>query len=122
MKAGRLLLNGSELVGRLLLATGMGQRMRGLLGRSDLPVGVGMWLSPCPSIHMLGMRFAIDVIFLDRQQRVGALRPNVKPGQLARGGRGAHSAVEVASGWLDLAALPVGTQLQVERSPGRSVA
>ncbi len=115
-----MLLEGRELVGDLLLATGLFQRMRGLLGRSDLPVGVGMWLSPCPSIHMLGMRFAIDVIFLDRQQRVVSLRSNVRPGQLVRGGRGAHSAVEVATGWLDLGLLPVGTQLQIERNGASS--
>ncbi len=113
MKQARLCLNGTELVARLYLATGIFQRMRGLLGRAMLPVGEGMWLSPCPSIHMVGMRFPIDVIFLDRDLRIVKLCPNVRPWQMAAGGRTAHSAIEVATGWLDLSSLPPGTPLQI---------
>ena len=44
-------------------------RLRGLLGTSELPADEGLWLSPCNSVHSLGMRYAIDVIFLNRELR-----------------------------------------------------
>ena len=42
-------------------------RMKGLLGRRDLPPGDGLLLRPASSIHMLFMRFAIDAVFLDKR-------------------------------------------------------
>ena len=45
-------------------------RMRGLLGRRGLAEGEGLLLQPAGSIHTFFMRFPIDVVFLDREQRV----------------------------------------------------
>jgi hypothetical protein len=45
-------------------------RMRGLLGRSRLALGSGMLLRNCRWIHTFGMRFPIDVVFLNREMRV----------------------------------------------------
>ncbi len=42
------------------------ERMRGLLGRPDLPAGTGMLFRRCRSVHTVGMRFPLDVVFLDR--------------------------------------------------------
>lgn len=46
------------------------RRMVGLLNRKSLPAGEGLWLRPCNSIHSIGMRFAFDAVFLDRNFRV----------------------------------------------------
>ncbi|WP_281349421.1 DUF192 domain-containing protein [Paraburkholderia hayleyella] len=53
------------------------ERMRGLLGRDQLADNEALLLKPCRSIHTFGMRFAIDVLFLDRHQRVVAIHPEV---------------------------------------------
>jgi uncharacterized membrane protein (UPF0127 family) len=45
-------------------------RTVGLIGRHHLEPGQGMWINPCNGIHMMFMRFAIDAVFLDRQERV----------------------------------------------------
>ncbi len=42
----------------------------GLMFRRDLEPGRGMWINPCNGIHMMFMRFPIDAVFLDRQDRV----------------------------------------------------
>jgi uncharacterized membrane protein (UPF0127 family) len=54
-------------------------RGMGLMFRSRLEPGRGMWINPCEggSIHMLFMRFAIDAVFLDRQGRVKKVFPNL---------------------------------------------
>ncbi|MDI3297630.1 MAG: DUF192 domain-containing protein [Bacillota bacterium] len=77
-------------------------RARGLLGRDGLEPGRALWLRPCGSIHMIGMRFPIDVIWLDRGNRVLRMDRDVPPG--IRGFRscpGARSALELAAGGAD---------------------
>lgn len=44
-------------------------RARGLMGRAGLEPAQGLWLEPCNSIHMLFMRFPIDVVFVQRLER-----------------------------------------------------
>jgi uncharacterized membrane protein (UPF0127 family) len=73
-------------------------RARGLLGRSGLPPGVALWLSPCRSIHTLGMRFAIDVVFVDAAFEVVALFAALPPRRLVWGGWRARGAFEFAAG------------------------
>jgi hypothetical protein len=63
----------------------MHERVQGWLGRDGVNDGEGLLLVPCGSIHTVGMRFSIDVAFLDRQGRVMKLCPQVKPGRLAWG-------------------------------------
>jgi uncharacterized membrane protein (UPF0127 family) len=56
-------------------------RFRGLLRtrREEFTSGQGLWIVPCQGVHTLGMRFAIDVIYLDSDMRVVHVEENVKP-------------------------------------------
>ena len=84
-------------VERLLVADGPFSRMRGLLGRRSLPDGEGLLIRPAPSVHTFFMRFPIDVVFLDRELSVVAVRPEVRPWRTA-GARGAKVTLEIAAG------------------------
>ncbi|BCG01022.1 hypothetical protein PPGU19_055900 [Paraburkholderia sp. PGU19] len=53
------------------------ERMRGLLGRSRLDADRALWLEPCNAVHTLGMRFPIDVVFIDRRGCVLSIHRNV---------------------------------------------
>lgn len=44
--------------------------MKGLLGRDALGEGESLWIKPCNSIHTIGMKFPIDVVFLDQSEKV----------------------------------------------------
>jgi len=55
-----------------------GSAPRALLGRSGLADDEGLWI-PTSSIHMFGMRFAIDVIYADRDGRVLKLVRGIRP-------------------------------------------
>lgn len=46
------------------------ERMRGLLGRPPLHNREGLLIQPCNSVHTLFMRYAVDVIYLDRNYSV----------------------------------------------------
>ena len=71
--------------------------MRGLLGRSGLEESEGLLLKPCGSVHTFFMRFPIDVVFLDRELSVVAVRPEL-PAWRTAGARGAKVALELAAG------------------------
>jgi len=113
MKVAKLAVDGRVLISRLWVAEGMFDRMRGLLGRSGLPEDDAMLLRPCGSIHTVGMQFSIDVIFLDQNQCVTRVVKALKPCRFALGGRGAHSAIEMEAGRLDLSVFSVGAPLEV---------
>jgi uncharacterized membrane protein (UPF0127 family) len=72
-------------------------RMRGLLGRAGLEPGESMLFRPAGSIHMLFMRFAIDVVFCDRELVVLGVVPGLRPWRMAAQ-RGAKVVVELAEG------------------------
>lgn len=72
-------------------------RLRGLLGRSGLDEGEGLLISPCRSIHCLGMKFPIDAIFLDKDYRVVAIHPDLQPGAMACNRKARH-VLEIKAG------------------------
>ena len=69
----------------LALANTHWTRLRGLLGtsRSDFRNGCGLWIVPCRGVHTLAMRFAIDVVYLDRAQAVVHIEQDLRPWRFA---------------------------------------
>ena len=92
-------------------------RFRGLMLQGSLSSGHGIVLVPCASVHMALMRFAIDVVYLDRERTVLKLVRNLQPYRISFGGRGAHSVVELPEGTLDRLELEVGDHLGFEEAP-----
>ncbi len=82
---------------RCAIADSFFTRLRGLLGRDELPRGEGLLLIPAPSVHTAFMRFPIDVVLLDRELRVLAVREAVGPWRTA-GVRGARMTLELPAG------------------------
>lgn len=102
---------GREVVAAVERADSFWRRGLGLLGRTGLPIGAALWIAPCSSIHMFGMRFALDLLFLDADLRVVKIVRNIRPWQMATGGPDAYSVVELATGWLPADAVAIGDQL-----------
>lgn len=82
---------------RILRAATYGTRLRGLLGASGLPRRHGLLLQGTSSIHTLGMRFAIDLIWLGRDGSVLRVDEHVAPGR-SRRCRGAAGVIEIGAG------------------------
>jgi uncharacterized protein len=104
--------DGEVLLGDVECAFRMLQRMKGLLGRSSLGPGRALWISPCNAIHTFFMSMTIDVIFLDRSMRVVRIIRGVSPWRMAGGGIGAHSVVEIETGWFDWSRIREGDTLE----------
>lgn len=70
-------------------------RLVGLLGRRSLAPDEALLIEPCRSVHTCFMRFAIDVVFLDRSGRVVGMVSNLRPFRLSPVFAAAHCAVEL---------------------------
>jgi uncharacterized membrane protein (UPF0127 family) len=85
-------------------------RMRGLLGRPPLAAGEGLLLDPCRAVHMLGMTYPLDVVFIDELRRVVALYPGLAP-RARTGFHEARYALELPAGTLQRSGTSVGDTL-----------
>lgn len=86
-------------------------RNKGLLGRDNLAAGEGLWIVPCEAVHTVGMKFPIDLIYIDRNKKVKKVRSNVSPWRLS-GCLTAHSVIEVSSGTVDISKTRPGDILE----------
>ena len=85
-------------------------RRRGLLGRDRLDETSAMLLAPCAGVHTVGMRFAIDVIFVDRQGYAVKVVRDLKPWRIALACR-AHAVIEMPAGSLRCGQVLIGDRL-----------
>lgn len=102
---------GSQLASRAGLTTSALERMRGLLGTASLAEGEGLVLDPCASVHMFGMRYALDVIFADQDQTVREVVRDLRPWRMTGWVRGARYAIELPTG--AAADTRLGDQLEI---------
>ena len=102
--------DGRPVCERCSIAATVRTRTRGLLGRDDLPAGSGIWIKPTNSIHMFFMRFAIDAVFLDRDDAVVRIVPGLRPWRMASCRR-ARSVVELRAGDCERRGVEVGDRL-----------
>ena len=92
-------------------ADGFLDRLLGLMGKRCLPHGHGLWLPRTGSVHTCFMRFPIDVIYLDGQERVKKIVAGLRPWRLSWCA-GAGSVLEAPAGWADTVGLRTGERLR----------
>jgi uncharacterized membrane protein (UPF0127 family) len=104
---------------RCSVADNLFTRVRGLLGRSGLEVDEGLLINPCPSIHMFGMKFALDVIFITADNLVTDFVENIGPGKayVAKAHQGkARAAIELPVGAIARSGTQIGDALVFHNS------
>ena len=99
---------------RVRLADRAWSRMRGFLGRPAPEAGEGLLLRPCNGVHMLGMRYALDVVFIGGDGRVVRTCPALAPGRAVPWVRRAHEAIELPPGTITATDTRPGDQLRIE--------
>lgn len=88
---------GTVIAEKIGMARSFFSRVKGLLGRKELPQGEGLYLVPCDAIHMFGMSFPIDAVFVDASLAVLEVFADLPVGGTASS-RGAHGVLELPAG------------------------
>lgn len=94
-------------------------RLRGLMFRAALPPDGGLVIEPNNSVHTFWMRFPIDVVFVDRQDRVVGMTAAMPPNRPYAGTRGARRTIELPVGAIAASHTQVGDTLAFEPLPAR---
>lgn len=95
-------------------ADGWLTRTIGFLPRRSIGPSEGLWFERCRTIHTLGMRVALDVVFIDREGRVTRIEAGVRPGRWQVGDRRAATVAEFAAGFAAANGLVPGDRLVLE--------
>ncbi|HZU75945.1 MAG TPA: DUF192 domain-containing protein [Dehalococcoidia bacterium] len=104
---------GTELGQRVRVADNPWTRFIGLLGRGTLQQGDGLHITPCSSVHMFFMRIPLDIVYLDKENRVVKTVRDLRPWRISAG-RGAKSVLELPVGTIDASGTRVGDELALE--------
>jgi uncharacterized protein len=89
------------------------RRLIGLLDKRSLEPGTGLLIIPSQAIHTVAMRFAIDVVFVDRHWRVIHLRPTMVPFRMTGLHWKARCVLELPSGMIAQTSTVIGDQLSI---------
>ncbi len=110
------LTRGAALATRAAHARTLWTRLKGLLGTAGLGGGEGLVIEPCSSVHMLGMRYPLDVIFASRELEVVGLVEDLRPWGMTKVYRGARYAIELPVGVIASTGTELGDQLELRMS------
>lgn len=97
------------------VADGGLSRIIGLLGERRLSPGDGLLIVPCQGVHTWGMLFPIDVLVLDAQWNVLALRRRMKQFRMTKVFWRAAAVLELPPGTLDSTSTVIGDTLSFDR-------
>lgn len=61
----------------------MKERLGGLLVLEALNQEQALWISPCNSVHTFGMKYVLDLVYIDKNNKVSSLVKNIKPWRMS---------------------------------------
>jgi uncharacterized membrane protein (UPF0127 family) len=105
---------GKILADRAAIANTSSTRRTGLLKHTKLDPGDGLWIVPSEAVHTFGMKFPIDVLFLDKKRRVRKMRVNMVRRRIAFSLL-SHSTLELPVGTIEQTGTQPGDQLEMEK-------
>lgn len=90
-------------------------RLRGLLGLTsdDFGNGSGLWIVPCHGVHTHGMRFPIDLVYLDRRMNVIYVQSGLRPWRCAAVRTQAASVLELPCHTVAETRTAVGDRIEI---------
>ncbi len=105
---------GAYLAERAAVATSLWARAKGLLGRRALPEGEGLVIWPCNSVHCLGMRFPIDVLYVSKRGDILRILPQMRPQRIGPIVLRSHYVIELPAGTAARHGVAIGHRIVLE--------
>jgi uncharacterized protein len=88
-------------------------RLVGLLKRTHLGPEEALWLMPSKGIHTIGMKFPIDVVFLNKDHHVVGLMAELAPNRISAIHFSGYSVLELPSGTIRKSRTEIGDQFEI---------
>ena len=88
-------------------------RFKGLMFVKGIDDNYALHITPCNQIHMLNMRFALDVIYLDKDNRIVTVDENVQPGRICKTVKQSKSVIEMKAGAAEKFGIRQGDILEI---------
>ena len=88
-------------------------RLVGLLKRTQLGPEEALWLMPSKGIHTIGMKFPIDVVFLNKEFYVLGLISGMHPYRVSGVHMRGYSVIELPNGTIRKSRTEIGDQLEI---------
>ena len=92
------------------------ERLRGLMFTQSIPDSYGLMIRPCNQIHMMNMKFPLDVIYLSGDGTVLHIDENILPWKIGKTVKQAVGVVEVNAGTCARLGLETGDKLTIENT------
>jgi uncharacterized membrane protein (UPF0127 family) len=102
---------------QITVADTFSSRLFGLMGVRSLGPEEGLWITPSSGVHTCWMKIPIDVVALDREQRVQKIARSVQPWRISCVGLGIRSVLELAPGRAEACGLRLGDQIVFRTRP-----
>jgi uncharacterized protein len=103
--------NDDRVIQNISKTTNFFERMCGLLTKPPLKENEGLLISPCSSVHTFGMRYPLDLVFLDKQWIIVKIVESLKPYRMSLSGS-ASMVLELAANNIERLQLATGQQLE----------
>ncbi len=104
--------SGEIIASHCYLADSFFTRFKGLLGRKQMSEGEGLLIKPCSSVHTLGMKMIIDVVFISSDNQVLHIIEEMEPGKLSPIIKNSSLVLELPPGQVRRSGLKVGHRLK----------
>lgn len=99
---------------KVVVANNFWSRLIGLIGKTNLSADEGLFFPRCKRVHTYGMRFPIDVVFIDKESRVLGIVANLVPWRISPKIKSVDSCLELRGGVAARNGIVVGTKLSRE--------
>lgn len=103
----------TTLADAVIVAATFLKRIKGLLGRKEFRNGESLVIRPCNSIHTFFMKFAIDVLFVDKNNRIVKAVSCLKPFRSTPIYFSAHFVVELPAGTIESSHTQAGDTIRI---------
>ncbi len=98
---------------KLIVAYSLYSRLKGLMFKREIQKDQAMMINNCNCVHTFFMRFSIDILYLDKEFKVIAVR-QLKPFRLSMPVKGAVKVVELQAGLIEYFEIKVGDTFVTE--------
>lgn len=84
------------------------KRLKGLMFTKELPDQSSLHIIPCSEIHTFNMRYSIDILYLDANNKILDINEELQPGKIGKRVKNAVSVIELPSGKIKKLDIKVG--------------